>query len=155
VRSGNDAVCLLREVGSFPIKTLTFPPGARTPLGLGTGSLVLLAFEPDETRTKLIQHAAQRLSQGAQKISQAELLDNIKKTRKSGFASLGDRIVPGMRAIAVPVRNPDGTVAAALSVASIQPRLEGKRQQEVIRLLKRECAELEEKLRVSQSGMEI
>src|ERR1700722_16140155 len=44
--SGLDAVCLHREEGSFPIRTQVLWPGQRQPLGVGAGSLALLAAMP-------------------------------------------------------------------------------------------------------------
>ena len=84
VRSRDDAVCVIREVGSFPIKTLTFPPGARTPLGLGSGSVVLLAFLPEAERTRIVRETVQRLQGTDREIGEAELLENVK--RKIGRA---------------------------------------------------------------------
>src|SRR4051812_28974170 len=81
VRRGDEAVCLLREVGSFPIKTLTFPPGARTSLGGGSGPLALLAFEPEATRATLIRRTVERFGKTPDKLGEAELLDDIKEAR--------------------------------------------------------------------------
>ena len=150
VRSRDDAVCVMREVGSFPIKTLTFPPGARTPLGLGSGSVVLLAFLSEAERTRIIRETVQRLQGSEQAISEAELTENVKRTRKNGYASVGNYIVNGMRAIAMPIHAPDGTVTAAISVASIEQRLDGKRLQQALKVLQRERAALEQRLRSSQ-----
>jgi DNA-binding IclR family transcriptional regulator len=48
VRSGHEAVCVDRQTGDFPIKILTLEVGHRRPLGVGAGSLALLAFLPNE-----------------------------------------------------------------------------------------------------------
>src|SRR5262245_19824030 len=49
VRSGYEAICVARYEGAFPIRTLSLNSGDRRPLGVGSGSLALLAFlsEPD------------------------------------------------------------------------------------------------------------
>ncbi len=147
VRSGDDVVCVLREVGSFPIKTLTFPPGARTPLGLGSGPLAILAYLPDDEREVVVRRTVERLQKTAHRVTESELLDAIARARKDGVAQSGARIVSGMAAIAVPVRYGDGSVAGALTIASIEQRLEGKRLQQMTKLLKDEAAALEKKLR--------
>ncbi len=48
VRSGHEAVCVDRKTGDFPIKILTLEVGHRRPLGVGAGSLALLAFLPND-----------------------------------------------------------------------------------------------------------
>src|SRR5690606_31033562 len=37
IREGTAAVCVAREIGSFPIRTLTLNVGDRRPLGVGAG----------------------------------------------------------------------------------------------------------------------
>ena len=42
------AVCVLREDGDYPLKTHVLLPGDRHPLGVGAGSLAILAALPDD-----------------------------------------------------------------------------------------------------------
>ena len=46
VREGPAAICVGREIGSFPIRTLSLSVGDKRPLGVGSGSLALLSFLP-------------------------------------------------------------------------------------------------------------
>src|SRR5690625_1856939 len=48
IRDGDEALCLDRCTGNFPIRTLTLNVGDRRPLGVGAGSLALLAFQPQQ-----------------------------------------------------------------------------------------------------------
>src|SRR5690606_13649161 len=43
IRRGDASVCVARRIGSYPIRTLTLEAGDARPLGLGAGSLALLA----------------------------------------------------------------------------------------------------------------
>src|SRR5690606_31297222 len=61
VREGLDAICLERQVGSYPIKTLTLDVGDRRPLGVGAGSLALLAFLPEAEIAEIIASNEPRL----------------------------------------------------------------------------------------------
>src|SRR5262249_36878415 len=61
LRSGDEAICIERREGPFPIKTLTLRVGDRRPLGVGAGSLAMLAFLPDEEVEQVI--AAQGVEQ--------------------------------------------------------------------------------------------
>ena len=46
-RDRDEAVCLERVIGDYPIKTLTLSIGDRRPLGVGAGSLALLSALSD------------------------------------------------------------------------------------------------------------
>ncbi|MDA4629833.1 helix-turn-helix domain-containing protein, partial [Escherichia coli] len=50
VRSNFDAVCLDRVEGPFPIRSFTGDIGGKVPLGIGQGSIAILAFLPEPER---------------------------------------------------------------------------------------------------------
>jgi DNA-binding IclR family transcriptional regulator len=61
VRSGFDAVCLDRSEGPFPIRSFTGDIGGRIALGVGQGSLAILAFLPEAEREEVIRFNLARL----------------------------------------------------------------------------------------------
>jgi DNA-binding IclR family transcriptional regulator len=52
IRSGNDVLCIDRMEGKFPIRLMTIDVGVRKPLGIGAGSLSLIAFLSDRNSKK-------------------------------------------------------------------------------------------------------
>ena len=46
VRRGDETVCLIREDGSFPIRSFVLSEGVRFPLGVASAGLAILAFLP-------------------------------------------------------------------------------------------------------------
>jgi DNA-binding IclR family transcriptional regulator len=146
VREGLAAVCVGREVGSFPIRTLSLDVGHRRPLGVGSGSLALLAFLPDAELEAIIAGNRRWLADYPGFLP-SELRAMIVETRRYGFSFNDGRVIPGMNAIGVPVLGPDDRPLAALSVAAIAERLRGDRIPEVARLLQQEAAELAKLLR--------
>jgi DNA-binding IclR family transcriptional regulator len=147
VRSGDEAYCLDRREGSYPIKTLTLGVGDRRPLGVGAGGLVLLAFQPDAEIERIL--ALHAYSGVALPFDQITLREMIAATRAAGFAYydapvlLGAEVVTGMAAVGVPIRRPQGGPLAALSVAAITPRLEPPRREAVVAQLRSESAQIE------------
>lgn len=141
VRDGLAAVCVGREVGSFPIRTLSLDVGNRRPLGVGSGSLALLAFLPNAEIDKVIS-GNQRWLAEYPKFTAGDLWTAIAETRRYGFSFNDGRVVQGMNAVGVPVLDTNGRPIAALSVAAIAERLRGDRIIEVASLLQREAAEL-------------
>lgn len=141
VRDGDEALCVDRCTGSFPIRTLTLDIGDRRPLGIGAGSLALLAFqgEADVARVLASGQAARRDFAG---FGTEQLSQMIATARRTGFALNDGRIVSAMMAVGVPVRDGAGRVLAALSIAAIRERVEGGRIGELVAALQKEAADL-------------
>ncbi len=130
LRSGTEAVCVDRREGSFPIRTLSLCVGDRRPLGVGAGSLALLAFLPDATIERIIAANA-RLLEAYVAFDPASLHELVRLTRRQGYAFNGGRIVPGMSAVGVPIMGPNEEPAGALSVAAIESRMQPDRRENV------------------------
>lgn len=141
VRDGNMAHCVDRRTGSYPIRTLTLSVGDRRPLGVGAGSLALLAFENDAKVTAII--AANSVERSAfARFGDVHLRKMIAAARQHGYTYNDGRVVSAMNAVGVPVIDPQGHVAAALSVAAIHERMDPERRKMIVGLLKREAAVL-------------
>lgn len=141
VREGGAAVCVAREIGSFPIRTLSLEVGHLRPLGVGSGSLALFAFLPDQEIADIIAKNTAWFARYPGH-SRKELLAKVAETRRRGFSFVEGRIVAGMNAIGVPILDATGCPVAALSLAAITDRVSGTRVTQLARMLAREAAEL-------------
>jgi len=145
VPNGLDSLCVARYIGTYPIQALSLNVGGRRPLGVGAGSLALLAWAPDDERDHLIEMQRPRLANyrvGVEDISAA-----VQKARAYGFTDMPGFVIQGMTGMGIPVRDPSGVVVAALSVAAITERLSGSRRDLAIRTLQDAAAEVEARLR--------
>jgi len=142
IREGLAAVCIAREVGSFPTRTLTLDQGDRRPLGVGAGSLALLAFLPDD-EIKMIIDRNRRWLQDYAGFSPEELYKLVARTRETGYALNEGRIVPAMQGIAVPIFGRNGRPVAALSLAAIRDRMGPDRLPDLVKRLREEAKALE------------
>jgi DNA-binding IclR family transcriptional regulator len=145
LRSGDEAICIERREGSFPIKTLTLRVGDRRPLGVGAGSLAMLAFLPDDEIEAVL--AAQRPEQARFNIDEMTMRDMIATARQLGYTLNDERLIPGMSAVGVPIRRPTGQPFAALSVAAISTRLQMPRRDSIVASLKQEAEQIETELK--------
>lgn len=144
VRRGDESVCYGRAEGSYPIKTLTLNVGDRRPLGVGSGSMAILAFlDAEEIKRVLDAHTRDR---SAYPVSEQTLSSMLKDAQNQGYALMGESLIPGMGAIGVPVRDPNGRVKAALSVAAISERVNAPRRSELVADLQAESARLTDEL---------
>ena len=137
------SVCLRREEGSFPIRTHALNVGDRHPLGVGAGSLAMLAARPDEEIQNILNANAALLAQQYPSCAPPVLLSLVAETRRQGYALNPGLIVPGSWGVGVAVRGPDGQIAGALSIAAIEARLDDQRRRELAPLLREEAARLE------------
>lgn len=125
IRNGDESVCLARHPGSYPIKVLSIEVGARRPLGVGVSGLVLLADLSDGEADAVMARNATHLE--ALRLSSCAIRERVAETRRLGYAFAPVGVVPGSRAVAVPVKRPDGTVLAGLAVSTITDRLPAER----------------------------
>jgi DNA-binding IclR family transcriptional regulator len=140
-RLGNVAVCLDRVEGAYPIRTLTLKIGDRRPLGIGAGSMALLAFLPlQQIRPHIAANGAAIAAFG---FDESKMLGMVQMARRLGYAYNDGRLIPGMCAVGVPIRGRSGVPVAAISVAAIASRMDAARRADIVALIKQEAAALE------------
>lgn len=146
VRSGNEAVCVDRVTGMFPIKTLSLNVGDRRPLGVGAGNLAMLAWLPDDEVRQIVAANAQQYPHFG-KLDAATIMALVEASRELGYAFNDRLILAGMRAVGVPVMGHDGRPVAALSVAAISERMSAARRADIVAWLAEQATVLHERLR--------
>lgn len=145
MRSGDSALCVARQVGSFPIRTLTLEVGDYRPLGLGAGSLALLSALPDDELDEVMARNAEQLAPHP-KFQPEALRAMVRQTREQGFSLNDGNMLPEMVALGVVVRDASGRPNAALSIATITSRMPPERRPGVVAQLQRQARALEQAL---------
>lgn len=144
IRNGSDSICVERKTGSYPVKVLSIEVGARRPLGVGVGGLALLAFLSEEEATTIIKANEQRLAR--HKLTPARLIERVRQTRSRGYAYTDVGVVPGTRAIAVPVLDHRREPVAAISIAATTARLPTARLATLVELMKEQAGLISRRL---------
>lgn len=146
IRHNYESICIERYEGDYPIKTLTLDIGDRRPLGVGAGSLALLAFQPDDFVSRAIALNAAE-AERKWNLTAAQLFDFVAETRDKGYALNPGRVAPGMTAIGVPIFGASGEAVAAIGVGAITSRMEEEgRCDGIIAAMQNEAREIEELL---------
>lgn len=122
-RHGLESVCVDREFGNFPIRANYLDLGSRRPLGVGAGSLALLAWLPDDEIETLLGLLDPVLKKNYPRITCALLRTEIALARQRGYAMLLDLVVDQMGGVAVPIFGGDGKPIGAISVAALSQRI--------------------------------
>jgi len=147
VRRDLHIVCLHREEGPFPIRSHVLQAGDRHPLGIGAGSLAVLAALPDDEVERAIAANTAIILEKYPAYSAGLLQSAVTRTRKDGYALNPGLLMKGSWGIGVAVRDPQGRPVYAISLAAIEDRLDEVRRRELIPMLKREAEKLERLLR--------
>lgn len=151
VRDGDEVVCVDRCTGAFPIRSLTLDVGDRRPLGVGAGALAMLAFEGEAEIARALR--ANRAARRAFPAFDDETVSALAAdARRCGYTLNDGRIVGAMTGVGVPVRDADGRVVAALSLAAIRERFAGGLLRERVERLREEAEEISRALAARRSG---
>ncbi len=145
LRHGDECVCIDRREGDYPIRTLTIDVGDRRPLGAGAGPLAILAFLQDAEIENILPRIADPLAAFKFDLTDIRLL--VEATRKKGFATIDNRINPGMSGVSVPIRRQDGAPFAALNVVAVSDRMADERRSWIAKEIASEASALEQTLR--------
>lgn len=135
IRRGNDAICIDRIEGRFPIRALLVDVGVSRPLGVGASGVALIAFLPPDQFEKIFS-ANLKLYSSFPNLKPETVLALARKSRKRGYVVSESLFWPGVTAVSVPVFDAQGAVIAAVSVSAITSRMNRNRQQDVARIIK-------------------
>jgi DNA-binding IclR family transcriptional regulator len=152
IRRRAECICLVREEGTYPIRTHVLQAGDRLPLGVGSAGLAILAALEEAEIHATLEANRELISRRYPKYSMRLIKEHVAQTRKAGYAINRGLLLAGSWGIAAAVRDIGGMPYAALSITAIEDRLQGKRQAELGRLLVQEAARLTAQLRSSQSA---
>ena len=145
-RRGDETICLVREDGSFPIRSHVLHEGIRFPLGVASAGLAILAFLDDAEVESYLGRLDLAEEYGDQHTSDA-IRDRIRRTRAAGFALNPGLIVEGSWGMAAAVFDADERPQWALSLTGIEQRFGAARRSELGELLLREAHVLSRTLR--------
>lgn len=135
IRSGTDSICLVRREGDFPIRVMTLDAGSIRPLGVGSGSLALLAFLPEEERQVILQSNADRYAGFG--LSVEDVAAMADEALQAGFAFNRGTIINNVYGVAVPILTGEGEAAvAAVSVVAIAERMDETRVKEIVAIIR-------------------
>jgi DNA-binding IclR family transcriptional regulator len=146
VRRDLHAVCLHREEGPFPIRSHVLQAGDRHPLGIGAGSLAMLAALPDMEVERVIEDTAREVAERYREFTPGLMREEVARTRMQGFAFNPGHVQPSSWGVGVAVLDSRGRCAGALSIAAMESRLAPPRREEMAVLLRTEAQRLAARL---------
>lgn len=142
---GNAVVCLEREESSEQYVRLSYQRGTILNVNAGASALVLLAWLPTDTLTRLLASAQLQRFTAASVTDPAELRTRLAQIRDDGYAVTHGEVDPDAIGIAAPIFQSSGAVLAGLSIVAIRARLSDSAVDEMLRAVVRTAADLTQK----------
>ncbi|MDR6557921.1 DNA-binding IclR family transcriptional regulator [Arthrobacter pascens] len=139
IRRGNDTVCLLREEGSFPVRSFVLHEGVRFPLGVASAGTAILAFLPVGEQEQILADWPAYAGKFAEGHTEAVVRANLKRTRETGYSVNPGLVLEGSWGMGAAVFDQAGRPAWALSLTGIEPRFREDRQEFLGKLLMEEA----------------
>ncbi|RWN61321.1 MAG: IclR family transcriptional regulator [Mesorhizobium sp.] len=146
VRRDTYSVCLYREEGTYPVRTHALQAGFEHPLGVGAGSLAMLAALPDEEVEAVLAANDAVLKSDYPMLPVEQIRRDVETTRANGYSLNPGRIVANSWGVGVALRSADARPVGALSIAAIDSRMQPARQIELVGYLMLEAKRVEERL---------
>jgi DNA-binding IclR family transcriptional regulator len=136
IRSGNDVLCIDLVEGKYAIRTMTITLGARRPLGIGAGSLCLIAFLPDEQFDSILSENAARYPH-YKGLTKKDIKKLGLESRSRGYVVSKGLFHEGVTSVGTPIFDKEGELVAAITVSAIDRRMSPQRQDEISALVKK------------------
>jgi DNA-binding IclR family transcriptional regulator len=128
IRRGGETVCLLREEGSFPIRSFVLHEGVRFPLGVASAGLAILAYLPETEVDQLLAQDEAFAARWGEGHSAPGIRANLERTRVTGYSVNPGLILEGSWGMGAAIFDRSGRPAWALSLTGIEPRFRPDRQ---------------------------
>jgi DNA-binding IclR family transcriptional regulator len=135
VRRGDETVCLLREEGSFPIRSFVLSEGVRFPLGVASAGLAILSFLPPHDVDAYLERHPELAEKWGVSHGESRLRTRLKDTKERGYAVNPGLIVEGSWGLGAAVFTAEGHPQWALSLTGVQFRFGPDRLPELGRTL--------------------
>jgi IclR family acetate operon transcriptional repressor len=145
VLAGNDVVYLDRVEAAWPLG-LRFEAGSRVPVHCTSMGKLLLSFLPAQRRLQMLRAAPLNFYTENTITDPVRLNAELDAIRVSQVSIDNQEFLAGVVCAAVPVRGPNGAVAAALAVSAPMARMSVKRAEQCVPLLRAAAERLTETL---------
>ena len=146
IRRGSETVCLLREEGSFPVRSFVLHEGVRFPLGVASAGTAIMAFLPESEQEDLLKGWVEHAGAFAAAHTEELVRANLEKTRLTGYSVNPGLVLEGSWGMGAAVFDAFGKPAWALSLTGIESRFKPGRQEELGGLLMAEAHRITQQL---------
>lgn len=132
IRDKDEALCIERVEGTYPVRALALNVGGRMPLHLGGGQRSLMAELSDSEVVRILAERGRPVYTPDTPTDVQEILTELRRTRELGYGRSWEDITPGVAAIGAVVRDYTRSGIAAVSIAGIVQRFGPDRYDQLV-----------------------
>jgi DNA-binding IclR family transcriptional regulator len=152
IRTGNDALCVLREQGSIAFPSYLHEVGSRSALGIGAGSMAILAALPPAEASAVL--AANRFRyRKLPAFNETGFALALREARRTGVAVQRGWFFADRTGIGAAVRDPGGYPIASVSIAALADGLTEADHDRLAAAMLRTSRAIAEKLSIHPPGL--
>jgi len=142
--TGNAVVCLEREEAPAQLIRISYERGQILPINAGAAAFVLLAWLEESALNALLESATLQRFTSHTLTSPEALRLRLAETAEQGFGISEGELDEHVLGVAAPIRDSDGTVQAAISMAAVSTRIEKARLPQIVDLVRGAANEITE-----------
>ncbi|WP_422934154.1 IclR family transcriptional regulator [Sinomonas sp. P47F7] len=146
IRQGSETVCLLREEGSFPIRSFVLREGVRFPLGVASAGLAMMAFLPAREQESYLSRWTEHAGEFAAGHTESTVRQELEQTRLRGYSVNPGLVLEGSYGMGAAVFDGNRNPVGAVSFTGIEPRFRADRRGLLGKLLMEEAHRISNKL---------
>jgi DNA-binding IclR family transcriptional regulator len=140
--AGSAVICLEREDAGTRAVRISYERGQVLPTNAGASAYVLLAWLPDTEVGTILDGAQLHRFTERTLTTTRDLTRRLTETRERGFAISRGELDTDVLGVAAPVRDEDGDVVAAISVAAVSARVPDDRLPELTTAVRAAAVEI-------------
>jgi DNA-binding IclR family transcriptional regulator len=126
-RRGDEVICLVREDGSFPIRSFVLSEGVRFPLGVASAGLAVLSFLPTHDVDAYFERHPELSGEWGSEHGENRLRERMNETQERGYSVNPGLIVEGSHGMGAAVFTRNGSPDWALSITGVESRFRADR----------------------------
>ena len=131
-RAGDLVVCVDRaETGTRAVR-ISYERGSSLPINAGASALVLLAWSPDDETRQLLRATELHRFTPATLTDVDAIMERLTRIQEAGYSITRAELDPDVIGIAAPIRDENGRVAAAVSIAALSSRVTPEAEAEIV-----------------------
>ncbi len=144
-------VCLDRIHDMKWIEVNWVAVGGTLPYNCGAAPKLLLAYQPKEEIDRVLKRPPSSLTPKST-TDPGELRAELARIRKRNWELAVDDVALGLSALAIPIRDPDGAIVCAISIAGLTPQLVSRNKPVHLPRMQKAAAMIERRLKGGGRG---
>ncbi|SMO45837.1 IclR family transcriptional regulator [Melghirimyces algeriensis] len=145
IRDGDEAIYIEKLDTNQPVRVYT-QTGRRAPLYAGACPRIILAYASDQEILEYMNNTELRRYASGTITDKEQLMEVLRKSKKEGYSISHSELFDNTTAVAAPIFDANGAIAAGLSIVGPDVRIQSEHLPGIIAKVKRTASQISEEL---------